>query len=382
MAGAEGDLLEVSETALRPDVRIDGYEQDLVPIGATALHPDGRIAFTQYQDGQVTVYDADGTRLASVGREGDGPGEFRYPQYIGFVGDSLWVWDSRHRRLSLFALGPEPRFLRDASVGGTSAHAGPDSLPMFERATPRGVYADGTILAAVTGSLDPELLSSVGNVQYVRTTVEGEVRYPVARVLRPPNLVTVSRDLGNGRTTGMGTPLPWVMRSYVVAGSDPEDVAVVRTAADAETSLATVSVTRLAGQDTSWITEFRIRAHPITGERADSAVDAVVSRISDAQQAEWNMRNEYRNRVTFPPVVPPLSEVLLGADGSVWVGLTPVPDYPDGTWIVLDGDGHPSTRVTIAGDGREVVQASRDVVWVSEADSLGVESLARYRLGR
>ena len=381
-ADSAGDLLDVSEAALRLDVRIDGYEEDLVPIGATALHADGRIAFAQFQDGQVVVHSADGTRLTSVGREGDGPGEFRYTQYVGFVGDSLWAWDLRHRRLSFFALEPEPRFLRSVSIAGTLAHGGIDSLPPFERATPRGVYADGTVFAAVSGSLDPTLQSSVGTVLYVRTTVEGEVVYPVARVRRPRNMVTVSREIGNGRTTGMGTPLPWAMRSFVVSGNDPEDVAVVETAADAETSIATVRVTRLAGRDTSWTTEFRLQAHAITRERADSAVDAVVSRITDAQHAEWNMRSVYRDRVTFPPVVPPVSDAVFGAEGSVWIGLTPVPGYPDGTWIVLDASGHPSARVTIGGDGREVVAASHDVVWVSEADSLGVESLARYRLGR
>lgn len=59
----------------------------------------------------VAVFSADGKFERMLGRAGAGPGEYRSPTNCGvFAGDSIWVYDTSLRRLSIF--GPDLRFVR------------------------------------------------------------------------------------------------------------------------------------------------------------------------------------------------------------------------------------------------------------------------------
>lgn len=49
----------------------------------------------------LRVFSLDGTLLRTIGRRGDGPGEFQKPVQLWSHGDSLWVFDERGSRLSL-----------------------------------------------------------------------------------------------------------------------------------------------------------------------------------------------------------------------------------------------------------------------------------------
>lgn len=59
----------------------------------------------------VAVFSPDGALIKMLGRAGEGPGEFRSVTQSGIMlGDSIWVLDTRLRRLSIFS--PEFRFVR------------------------------------------------------------------------------------------------------------------------------------------------------------------------------------------------------------------------------------------------------------------------------
>lgn len=78
---------------------------DLTRTGAGAPHEffrvadatrldDGRIAVANRGSAEVRVYAPDGTHLRTVGRKGEGPGEFdRIESIHAFRGDSLLAWD-------------------------------------------------------------------------------------------------------------------------------------------------------------------------------------------------------------------------------------------------------------------------------------------------
>ncbi len=65
---------------------------------------DGRIAVVNQGSAEVRFYDAQGRYAGAVGREGDGPGEFRGAQAAWQDGDSLLVWDDELQRFSVFLL--------------------------------------------------------------------------------------------------------------------------------------------------------------------------------------------------------------------------------------------------------------------------------------
>lgn len=69
--------------------------------GARRL-PGGRIAVLDAGSYRIRIYDASGRYLTEMGGEGDGPSEFRYPQFLGVVGDSLLLYEYFPARLTWF----------------------------------------------------------------------------------------------------------------------------------------------------------------------------------------------------------------------------------------------------------------------------------------
>ena len=82
------------------DDMIDADSAHLVwRIGDVVALSDGRIAFLSRGEKNVLVFESSGTFLRSIGRVGQGPGEFRNPDHLQVLpGDTLVVWD--------FMLGP------------------------------------------------------------------------------------------------------------------------------------------------------------------------------------------------------------------------------------------------------------------------------------
>ena len=71
-------------------------------ISAVAVDDAGLVYVLERVDRHVRVYDADGTRLRTLGRAGSGPGEFRSVTAVGVHGDTVWVTDAGQRRITLF----------------------------------------------------------------------------------------------------------------------------------------------------------------------------------------------------------------------------------------------------------------------------------------
>src|SRR5262245_13246567 len=92
----------VPAARLTQTLRIDGAKEDLTMIGWVFVAPDGRIGITQPQENKAFLYSEDGKRLATFGRTGSGPGEFRGLAIAGWVGDKIWISDGQLRRISIF----------------------------------------------------------------------------------------------------------------------------------------------------------------------------------------------------------------------------------------------------------------------------------------
>ena len=101
---------------------IDDPDHIFNPILRMALGPDGLLYTLHEGEGTIRRWTADGAPAGTLGRKGEGPGEFQYPCGVGFFGDSLWVWDFLASRVSYFDL--EGAFVGSASV--RAARGSPD----------------------------------------------------------------------------------------------------------------------------------------------------------------------------------------------------------------------------------------------------------------
>ena len=92
--------------ALEEELAIGGDEGDsalIVEAGHFIVNEDGTFFIADRRDFNIKVFDKDGNHLRTIGKKGEGPGEFQYVAYITFIPDGrLLVMDFQARRTSLF----------------------------------------------------------------------------------------------------------------------------------------------------------------------------------------------------------------------------------------------------------------------------------------
>lgn len=108
---SSGDAWRVSRRPVQTIGEIDGPpEVEFGPITAVGWLSDGRI-FVHGRGFALRIFSASGDYVGTIGRYGEGPGEFRSIWTVEtYRGDSLYVYDYGLRRVSVF--GPEPSFAR------------------------------------------------------------------------------------------------------------------------------------------------------------------------------------------------------------------------------------------------------------------------------
>ena len=93
----------------------DGPE-GFTSIQAVALSPDGSLAVTEHSPLEIRVFDSLGQHRLTIGRDGEGPGEFVGAPKIRFLGpDTLLAWDPGQFRLTWFSM--DGRVIRELPLG-------------------------------------------------------------------------------------------------------------------------------------------------------------------------------------------------------------------------------------------------------------------------
>jgi hypothetical protein len=113
-------VLEIGSVSGQQEYQFD----DLV--GAVRLG-DGRIVVADRGASELRFFAPDGAFSSTVGREGEGPGEFRRLDYLGaFQSDSLATFDSALMRVQVFS--PMGEFVRTIPVESEFETARPDKV--------------------------------------------------------------------------------------------------------------------------------------------------------------------------------------------------------------------------------------------------------------
>jgi len=340
----------------RPDLVIDAVEEDLSDVRFVAAFPDGTIAVSQPVDGRVLLYSPDGHRKAAVGRPGAGPGEFRTLANLhGFIGDTLWLYDVDLRRFTL--VRSDGRMVRSMRVPAEWRTRGGELL-RSSIPTPLSLRPDGsffgriTMLAALPFPREWGRNPSHNVDVFAWVSRTGAVDRPIA--IRPGDAPVC----GSAPIRRQECPSSWA----TVGGPDLR-IAALEVENDGEAPFF-VRVTVIAPSgDTLFV---RRLAYPPLRVSADT-----IAQLRKLRRV--NSGAEPRNYKR------PVSRLLVGRDGSIWVGFR---ERPAGVpWIVLNPDGTTRMEFT-APPNVDLMAASAAEVWGTLTDEDGLESVVRYRAPR
>jgi hypothetical protein len=120
-----GALESAPMLELRPDLDIGLVEGDsayqLFRVSGARQLPDGGVAVMNTGTRELRLFAPDGTHRRTVGRDGEGPGEFREPFGLWLIGDSLFAFDNSLQRLSVFSFAGD--FVRSAEMSRRALNA-------------------------------------------------------------------------------------------------------------------------------------------------------------------------------------------------------------------------------------------------------------------
>ena len=349
------------EWELVEDLRLDANAEDFSVIPRVYVGPQREIVVPEPQDSRVRVYDSTGTLMVTIGRRGEGPGEFQAVAPVFWAADTLVVFDMQLARATYLLPDGTParteagRFFRP-DFGASGA----DSSFMFF--TPEAVDEEGAMLGSAYLNVSTGgRRESFGQV-LLRVSRDGEPHV----VASPPNdehrMVIVS---------GLGNPVPFVFRPRTEIA--PDGSRLLFMTADQSTLDATYNLTLVRPtHDTVFTRSYAYAAEPIP----DSAMDRGIAEMVRENNLARRFRAQARERA--PAVYPPTA-VTLGLDGTIWVALRPT---EHGTPVhVLSETGDPIASLLLPKRTR-IQQASMTHVWVTEYDPLDLASVVRYQVIR
>lgn len=349
--GLEGPQLDVGGEAVTD-------EYALFRVGAAARLGDDRFVVANGGSSDLRFYDLAGRHVATIGREGEGPGEFRN---IGLLlpgpADSLTVYDGALRRFSV--ISPNPAFAREFRFSDVA------SVSRVIGRTAAGEYVGYP--AGVRGSPDefPNGLSRPDQVITLHDET-GAVIDTIGTFAGPERVINVRQRNGEIVSIEIGTPPFARNSSFVLAG----DALWVGTQDGPEL--------RRYGLDGSLDLILRTgrQAVPVTDEHVNALIE---QRLEDApSDAHARIRAGYETMPRFE-FVPPYGSVQADAAGRLWVADYANPLAPAGRYTVYGEDGGILARIILPERFRPL-DIGGDWILGTELDELDVEHLRLYRI--
>ena len=83
-------------------LELDGGETPFFRVAGAQFLPDGSVAVADAGNARVAVFAVSGELLRSLGREGEGPGEFRSLSHLFVFEDTIVAYDQVNLRFTLW----------------------------------------------------------------------------------------------------------------------------------------------------------------------------------------------------------------------------------------------------------------------------------------
>jgi hypothetical protein len=326
----------------------------------------------------VLHLDRTGRLIRTLGRAGSGPGEFQRPAMMGWRGDSLWVYDMGLGRVTLF------------DTASTTGHATVSLLyPTRPVGTGRRPY--------VGGSLFPLALLPEGQLLVNRSPRPEDSGPPEARVLlltRELEVLDTLAELPAGHTS-----MAFIFRDGAIhmiqpfhddplVSVSPDGRWLVRIDRPATTGpgpgVFTVALMEPGGQ-LAYRREWRYDPLPVSDDTVEAFIQGSVAFASNPGQGQTRLpltRDSLKRKLYRPRYFPPVSNVRVGRDGTVWLRLMDASARDlirrgQVQWVALSPRGFEVRRVGLP--SRLLVHdVDRHSIWGAEYDPDGVPYVRRF----
>jgi hypothetical protein len=337
-------------------IRGDGSSYLLSLITGLEVTGAGEVVVLDPQSQSLMVFDSTGSYRRKIGRSGNGPGEFSQPVFIGTRGDSVWVGDAAHRRITIF--GPK------GSVART--------IPVPQGGSPSLLPTDDVLVvpAFALGPVEREYQFRVERLG----AGSGE-KVVVLDVSLQPRMFHL--DLGTIRLVARQ---PFDDMQIINPSRDGNAVLFV----DARATRTPREGVRVWKVDTDGRTIFDV-SYPFARQPfPSSVVDAHVSRTAETIRRRMpdipdvTLRGQLLQALYVPQYAPTVTRVLGAQDGSTWLRRE---ESNSGSvrWTVLDRVGRIAYEVQLPA-GAEVLWAKGAVVYAALTNEGNVPDIVRYRL--
>ena len=356
--------------APEPEIAIGGYTRageprdsshlvwdirDVVPLS------DGGVAMLSGGEQKVFVFESSGAFSTSIGRVGQGPGEYRYPDHLQVLpGDTLVLWDVMGGPVGYF--DPSGRLLREWRIDVGALSAAGRKVNLTSRGRAHLPLADGSFIVQV--GLSPAGFIPPLGVPY---------RWPVEFFSIDSTYTAHSLGRWEGdehlHLYPWGPPvLPFPFGVQLAAGGTPTSVYISNTDRYEVHRYSTTGVLQRIVRRT---------AEPIPIAARE------IQEWKEEFPAIWYWSNWDRAMAKLPPreFRPPISGLLVDSQGYLWVMDSYRLDRSGSEWSVFDPAGHWLGRLEIPLWRVEWVGEDL-ILGVSRDPHTGVQVVEGYRLNR
>ena len=339
-------LASAARRTLTPSLEVRSSEATgvtLYQVRQIAVLDAGGIAVINGGQNEILVFARDGSLLHRLGRAGDGPGEFRGPaSLVTLPGDSLGVYDSRHKRLSVF--GPGGALAREVSLA-----------PVPEGSSYEYLFAlpDGELLLFTQGGI-------------------GHVRQQGTSRVETESLVLAA----DGTRRGTLGPLPGgevFMGKYGgrrLAGNVLFGALTWAAPFDGGLAVGTAEAPEVRVYDPRGALDRVVRwpdqERAVTQARLDDFISAAEAA---APSEEVGSARQVLSAIPRSEEEPAYEGLLASPAGDLWVGSYRGPEVavpgapsPAGTWLVFDPEGRLTASVATP-EGFQPLSVTKDEVW-------------------
>jgi hypothetical protein len=330
---------------------------------------------------ELRFYDSRGRHLKSVGRVGEGPGEFRDISGVWRIrGDSILIWDTDLDRLTRFTSQGEYANSYAWSLQGIAL---PSGITLTNPLSFFGALSDGSVLAQP----NPVAVWALSGIGRQRDTVR-------VLLFRPDGRLSDTLGTFRGNENALipavrsprGTPPGQKIYSQLIFGEQfmmavaPDAIAVgLGKPFEVRIYDRTGRLRRVVGRPTPvvWTTREHIRKYKESITRNDLSN----IRSPAARESAQARRARYLEVMQFAETLPAYRDLLFDTDGNLWVQEHWITEDEPRHWSVFQPDGRWIGRLETPPDF-EILEIGRDYILRRVLDELDVERIQLHRLSR